>query len=58
MRKLIGLLMLVCAGSVNAATVVMSGGQLMGATGVEVNGASYDVAVCRGHLQRAIRWLH
>ena len=44
MRKLIGLLMLVCAGwagSVSAATVVMSGGQLMGATGVEVNGASY-----------------
>jgi len=34
MRKLIGLLMLVCAGSVNAATAVMSDGQLMGATGV------------------------
>ena len=48
MRKLIGLLMLVCAGSVNAATVVMSGGQLMGATGVEVNGASYDVAFLDG----------
>jgi len=48
MRKLIGLLMLVCAGSVNAATVVMSGGQLIGATGVEVNGASYDVAFLDG----------
>ena len=48
MRKLIGLLMLVCAGSVNAATVVMSGGQLKGATGVEVNGASYDVAFLDG----------
>jgi hypothetical protein len=48
MRKLIGLLMLVCAGSVNAATVVMSDGQLMGATGVEVNGASYDVAFLEG----------
>ena len=48
MRKLIGLLMLVCAGSVNAATAVMSGGQLMGATGVEVNGASYDVAFLDG----------
>ena len=48
MRKLIGLLMLVCAGSVNAATVVMSDGQLMGATGVEVNGASYDVAFLDG----------
>ena len=48
MRKLIGLLMLVCAGSVNAATAVMSGGQLIGATGVEVNGASYDVAFLDG----------
>ena len=48
MRKLIGLLMLVCAGSVNAATVVMSGAQLMGATGVQVNGASYDVAFLDG----------
>ena len=48
MRKLIGLLMLVCAGSVNAATAVMSGGQLIGATGIEVNGASYDVAFLDG----------
>jgi hypothetical protein len=48
MRKLIGLLMLVCAGSVNAATAVMSGGKLIGATGVEVNGASYDVAFLDG----------
>ena len=48
MRKFVGLLMLVCAGSVNAATVVMSGGQLIGATGVEVNGASYDVAFLDG----------
>ena len=48
MRKLIGLLMLVCAGSVNAATAVMSGGQLIGATSIEVNGASYDVAFLDG----------
>ena len=48
MRKFVGLLLLVCAGLVNAATVVMSGGQLMGATGVEVNGASYDVAFLDG----------
>jgi len=46
MRKLIGLLMLVCAGwagSMNAATLVVSGGKLTGATGVDVSGALYDV---------------
>ena len=48
MRKLIGLLMLVCAGSVNAATVVMSGGQLMGATGVNVGGMFYNVEFVEG----------
>ena len=51
MRKFVALFVLVYAGwvgSVNAATVVMSGGQLMGATGVEVNGASYDVAFLEG----------
>ena len=51
MRKFIGLLVLICAGwagSVNAATAVMSGGQLMGATGVDVNGASYNVAFLEG----------
>ena len=51
MRKIVGLLVLVYAGwagSASAATLVVSGGQLMGATGVEVNGASYDVEFVEG----------
>jgi streptogramin lyase len=51
MRKLIGLLVLVCAcwaGSVNAATLVVSDGQLMGATGVDISGSLYDVAFVDG----------
>lgn len=51
MRKLIGLLVLVCvgwAGSVNAATLVVSDGQLMGATDVNVGGTLWDVEFLDG----------
>ena len=51
MRKLIGLLVLICAGwagSVNAATLVVSDGQLMGATDVDISGGLYDVAFVDG----------
>ena len=48
MRKLIVFLVLACAGSVNAASLVVSDGQLMGATDVNVGGTLWDVEFLDG----------
>ena len=39
---------LVLSTSVNAAVLIVDGGQLVGATGVNVNGALYDVSFMDG----------
>lgn len=47
-KKTIAIIGLTLSVGANAATLVISGGQLMGATGVDVSGALYDVSFVDG----------